>query len=125
MGRALKLREFASDTDDRLAATVRALASGRGESVGRVAMHCGMTRSALYDRLNGTSPWKASEIEAVAHHFEVTVGDLYDGLGGRFGPPRGPLAQSEELRTFNPDALTAKVLNFPTERRRRPVRISA
>jgi hypothetical protein len=125
MGRALKILDFPSDTDQVIAATIRALASGRDESIEYVASASGMTKSALYERLKGVRGFKASEVKALADHFGVGIGDLYDGLGGRFGPPNGPLAQLAELRTFNPGSRDAKVLNFPTGGRRGTVKAVA
>lgn len=113
MGRAFKILDFPSDADRVIAATVRALASGYDESIDQVAAACAMTKSALYDRLKGARPFKASEVAALAFHFRVQVADLYDGLGGRFTPPPGPLAQVAELRTFNPKSEGAEVIPFP------------
>lgn len=123
MPRPIKLHDFATPTDGRIAATVRALASGRDESVEYVALRCGMTRSQLYDRLNGTSPWKAAEIEALASHFGVEITELYDGMGGKFGPPSSPTRASSstaELRTFNPKSAGAEVLVLRPRGQRRP-----
>jgi hypothetical protein len=125
MGRAMKILDFPSETDRVIAATVRALASGRDQSIERVAVSCNMTKSALYERIRGIRSFKAPEVAAIADHFGVSVGDLYDGLGGRFGPPNGPLAQLAELRTFNPESRSAKVINFPAGRRRSSVKLSA
>lgn len=103
MGQVLKLRDFASETDERIAAAVAALISGRHLDAKDVARATGMSKAALYRKLNGSSPWKASEVTDLARHFGIRRDDLYDGLGGRVGPqPDGPLAQSVELRTFNP-----------------------
>ncbi|MBO0866254.1 MAG: hypothetical protein J2P16_14410 [Mycobacterium sp.] len=112
----MKILDFPTETDRLVAASVRALASGHDESIDQVAASCAMTKSALYERLKGARSFKAHEVAALAHHFRVQVGDLYDGLGGRFGPPPGASSSMAELRTFNPESLGAKVLTFPTGR---------
>lgn len=120
MGQLKKLREFANETDQTISASVEALASGRGLTLEDVGTGAGITRSAIYAKIRGESTWKAHETVALSKFFKVRLTDLYDGLGGLVGPvdPAGPLAQLEELRTFNPESPTAKIINFPLDRRR-------
>ena len=92
MGQVLKLHEFASETDARISASVRALISGRGLQPAEVGLIVGVTKASMYNKLGGKAPWKASEVEALARYFEIRISDLYDGLGGRFGPPGTPPA---------------------------------
>lgn len=109
MAQVLKLKEFATDADATIAASVRALCSGRDVAPEMVAAVVGMTKSSIYNKLKGASPWKASEVSDIASYFGVRVGDLYDGLGGKF-TPQPPRASSSmaELRTFNPIGVSRK-----------------
>lgn len=112
----MRIHDYGSVTDHRISAAVRALLSGRGMPPKEAALLIDIPKGTMYSKLNGTSPWKASEVEALARLFDVRLTDLYDGLGGRVGPPpEGPLAQSVELRTFNPlsgNGDIAKVIPF-------------
>lgn len=121
MGQVVKLHDYASETDARLSASILALVSGQHVDPKDVARELKVSKAAYYRKINGSSPWKASEIETLAKFFGVRLGDLYDGLGGRVGPtPQGPLAQSVELRTFNPkspmadNAKLGRLIPFPT-----------
>ena len=49
----------------------------------------GVSPNAVFMKLRGDSPWKAAEVEAVAEFFDVSVGDLYSGLG-LFGDAKSP-----------------------------------
>ncbi len=49
----------------------------------------GVSPNAVFMKLRGDSPWKAAEVEAVAEFFDVSVGDLYSGLG-LFGDAKNP-----------------------------------
>lgn len=106
-----------SPTNISISATVRALCSARRVKPELIALSIGMTKSTIYSRLRVATPWLAEEVDKIARFFGIRVGDLYDGLGGRLGPtdPDGPLAQSVELRTFNPLVTNedfAKVIPF-------------
>ncbi len=79
--------------DDTIRRTVRALMHGRGLKVEDLADGIGMQRSTLYRRLSGNGrkqAFAAGEVADIAAFFGVPVGDLYDGLGGRFTPPAAP-----------------------------------
>ena len=74
-----------------ISAAVRALLSGRGYSPDALCEVTDTTASTLFRKLNGSSPWKAREVAAIAEFFDVSVGALYDGLGGIVaGPSRRP-----------------------------------
>ena len=67
--------------DERIAAAVRALAAGRGVRAVDLAPIIGIGKTRVFAKLKGEAMWKASEVEAVADYFDVSVGDLFDGLG--------------------------------------------
>ena len=67
--------------DQRIAAAVRALAAGRGVKNAELAPVIGTGRATVFAKVKGEVPWKANEIEAVADYFDVSVGELFDGLG--------------------------------------------
>lgn len=71
----------APTTDERIAAAVRALAAGRGVRSVDLAPVIGIGKTRVFAKLKGEAMWKASEVEAVAAYFDVSVGDLFDGLG--------------------------------------------
>lgn len=83
----MKMQEYPSETDARISATVRALASGGNVDMMIVARALALPKATVYNKLRGDSPWKASEVAALAHFFKVRIPDFYDGLNGRFGPP--------------------------------------
>lgn len=60
--------------------TVRALRSARQVDAAVLARHIGISRQALYNRLNGQAPWLASEVAGLAEFFNCSVQDLYDGV---------------------------------------------
>lgn len=68
-------------TDERIAAAVRALAAGRGVRAVDLAPIIGIGKTRVFAKLKGEAMWKASEVEAVADYFDVSVGELFDGLG--------------------------------------------
>lgn len=41
----------------------------------------GIGKTRVFAKLKGEAMWKASEVEAVADYFGVSVGDLFSGLG--------------------------------------------
>ena len=67
--------------DERISAAVRALAAGRGIRNSDLAPILGAGKTATFAKLKGEAPWKAAEVAALADFFEVSVGELYDGLG--------------------------------------------
>src|SRR5690606_31830595 len=78
--------------DDTVRRTIRALMHGRGISAEGMAPEVGMTVATLYRRLGGTGAtqaFKAGEVASIARYFDVSISDLYDGLGGTFVPPDG------------------------------------
>ena len=74
-------------TDQTISAAVRALLSGRGYSPDELCEVTNTTASTLFRKLNGSSPWKAREVAAIAEFFDVSIGALYDGLGGIVAGP--------------------------------------
>ena len=112
----------------RVAAEVRAEMGRAKITTNQLPGLLGNSQSFWSRRTNAEVAFDVEDLERLATLLRVPIARFFTTVpssGGGNLPPTGPLAQSEELRTFNPDALTAKVLNFPTERRRRPVRISA
>lgn len=77
------------DVDERIAAAVRALAAGRGVRTVDLAPVIGVGKTRIFAKLKGEAVWKASEVDAVARYFGVSVGDLFDGLG-LFGETKKP-----------------------------------
>ena len=71
----------ATSADQRISAAVRALAAGRGVKNAELAPVIGASRATIFAKVKGEAPWKANEIESVAAYFDVSVGDLFDGLG--------------------------------------------
>ncbi|WP_460477722.1 helix-turn-helix domain-containing protein [Brachybacterium huguangmaarense] len=79
--------------DHRIASAVRALAAGRGVRNAELAPIVGVSRASMFAKAKGDSPWKAEEIEAVADYFDVSVADLFNGLG-LFGNDEAPAASA-------------------------------
>ncbi len=72
----------AEDTDLVISGAVRALLAARGLAADDLRPVLGVSRGAVFTKLNSSSPWKAREVAALAEFFDVSVGALYDGLGG-------------------------------------------
>lgn len=90
--------------------TVKALAAGQGITVEEAGRRAGIARGTMFRRIKGENSWTAEEVAQLASVLDATVRDLYSGMDGRFVPDHdgpedgGPLAQSAELRTFNPSS---------------------
>lgn len=79
--RAATANEPLDDDSRMIAATVRALSGARNLTAAEVAIGIGMNKSTYHRRLHGG--FTASDVAKLARFFNVPVGDLYDGLGGR------------------------------------------
>ena len=90
MGQRIRPREYPTATDERISATFRALCSGTGTQPADVALALGIAKATLYNKINGSTQWKASEVTLIAKHFGVSVDELLSGMGGMFGPPSEP-----------------------------------
>lgn len=49
----------------------------------------GIHRASVFAKLKGEASWKASEVASLARYFDVSVSDLFDGLG-RFRDTKKP-----------------------------------
>lgn len=78
--------------DSTIRTTVKALMKGRGLSAEALAPKLGMSASSLYRKLSDDagerSSFKAAEVAGLARELGVSVGQLFDGLGGTFGDDR-------------------------------------
>lgn len=63
-------------TTQRVAANVRAEAAARRISGTKLAQAVGVTRSTMYRRLDGLTPWPVDELERVAQFLKVSVESL-------------------------------------------------
>lgn len=83
--------ELVRDTaDDTVRRTIKGVAEGKGFTPDQVALAAGMSRSAYFRKISGhgsIQAFKAGEVAAIAQFLGVSVGQLYDGLGGTFVPP--------------------------------------
>ena len=73
-----------TQTDTKISATVNGLAASQGLSKERLAELIGMSRSTFFRHLS-SGGWSAAEVQQLADVLGVSVGELYDGLGGRLG----------------------------------------
>lgn len=64
-------------TTQRVAANVRAEAAARRISGTKLAQAVGVTRSTMYRRLDGLTPWPVDELERVAQFLKVSVESLF------------------------------------------------
>lgn len=62
-----------------ISAAVRGHIAQRREIAGQVAVAAGISRAALYRKLDNESPWKAEEVDRLARYFGVTRDSLYEG----------------------------------------------
>jgi hypothetical protein len=81
--------------DRRITATVKAFIAGRELRVEDIAAGLRSSRSGLYHKLKGGSPWTATEVAALAEMFGISVNDLYTGLSGTFAQATGTWAEQE------------------------------
>lgn len=64
--------------EDRLKRNIRVALALRGENVPTLASGLGMGRQALYDRLSGRTPLRASDVARIADYLRFPVGKLYE-----------------------------------------------
>jgi len=79
--------------NDTIRATVRALRSAHRVDAAVLARYIGISRQALYNRLNGHAPWLAAEVAGLADFFGCSVQDLFEGtvkLAPQSGRDRNP-----------------------------------
>lgn len=62
-----------------ISAAVRGLIAQRRVNAAQVAMAAGVSRAALYRKMNSGSPWQANEVEHLARFFRVSRDSLYEG----------------------------------------------
>ncbi len=65
--------------DTAISAAVTTLLDRHGMSVADLAYHTRISTTSLYRKLHGEASWKAKDVGALARHFHVRVGDLYNG----------------------------------------------
>ncbi len=61
---------------NKAARSIRALISGRRESIETLAEETGIAHSTLKRRLLGMSPFTIDELGAIAEHYSVAISDL-------------------------------------------------
>ena len=67
-------------TDHIIRATLRALLAYRGISIPDFAEQIGISRTALYNRMAGDTPWSAEEVARIAVALDIPVATFYGGL---------------------------------------------
>ena len=72
--------------------------AARGVRADHLAAMIGISRNQTFVKLRGDSPWKASEVEALAEHFGVSIADLYAGFGLLDNDEAPPVCSTEGLR---------------------------
>ena len=77
---ALALHETQPDPDAVVSAAVRALSHARQVPTEVIAEVCGVGRTAVFAKLNGSSAWKLREVVLLAEYFDVSVDDLVSGV---------------------------------------------
>lgn len=85
----IELHPVGADADDTVRQTIKALMSGRGLTAETLAPEVNMSVATLYRRFGGkgaSQAFKAGEVASMARFFKVEVGEIYDGLGGKFFP---------------------------------------
>lgn len=87
----------AERVDATIRSTVRALMEGRGLSKEDLAPQLGISPASLYRKLNdhNATSFKAGELALVADALNVTIDQLYSGLGGTFTPPENDGSDSD------------------------------
>lgn len=86
---------------------MKAFIAGRQIPVEQLATELGVSRSGLYLKLNGQSPWSAAEVATLAELFGITVSDLYSGLGGTFAGATGTWREQQGTWADRADPGTA------------------
>ena len=72
---------FSSESvDERISAAVRALAALNGVKHTDLKDVLGIGQNSIFTKLRGDSPWKASEVAALAEYFDVPISYLFDGF---------------------------------------------
>lgn len=76
--------------DETIGRTVRALRSAYEVDSQDLARHLGISRQALYNRLNGDARWLAREVAVLAQFFGCEIADFYTGQVRISGDRRTP-----------------------------------
>lgn len=70
---------LAQDVDHAVAEVVRILLTYRRETQARLGLALGLGKATMSMRMSGARGWTASEVAALARHFDVPVSVFYDG----------------------------------------------
>ena len=73
--------------------------AARGIKADEIATVIGASRRPVFAKLGGSSPWKAYEVQALAEHFDVSIADLFAGLGllGNDEAPRSARPRGSDI----------------------------
>ena len=113
--------------DQMISAAVRGLIAQRRVNVAQVAVAAGVSRAALYRKLNSGSPWYADEVEHLAHFFRVSRDSLYEGRAEFARPAPATVVGASSARSstdrasdYGSEGRRARSpFRTPNERRRR------
>lgn len=83
--------------DENAASIVRLLLASRHMDATDLAPAVGMTRSTLYNRLNG-KPWHASELDRIADYFGVPPSIFFQSVEAILGNQKFSLYMRPDLR---------------------------
>lgn len=70
---------IAQHAEEQVRRSVKALRAATGTSIQLMCEHASISRGTYFSRMNGTTPFTAGEVAALAVLFGVEVGDLYSG----------------------------------------------
>ena len=91
--------------DTAISSAARALIALNGEKNEKLMDVLGLSYGAVYAKLRGDSPWKASEVAIMAEYFGVPIASFYDGLASLYSseaPARGARASVVRHQGFEP-----------------------
>ena len=103
----VELHPTGGHADDTIRRTIDALIKGKGLSPDAVASAAHMSRSTFFYKMGGHGAdraFKAGEVAEIARFLGVSVGQLYDGLGGTFIPPQPPGGEGLSARRARRDS---------------------
>lgn len=68
--------------DENVSTVVRMLLAAKRGTPDALATELGISRSTVFEKLNGNRRWYAAEVQGLAHYFDLDVNAFYAGPDG-------------------------------------------
>lgn len=98
--------------DENVATVVRMLLAAKRATPDDVAKALGISRSTVFDKLNGNRRWYADEVQGLAQFFHLPIATFYDGFAALansqgYWPTSNAMATDDSYQESLLDALAS------------------